>query len=306
LPEEGGMTLDQLQIFIAVAEREHVTRAANALGLAPPSVSAAVASLEREFGTKLFHRVGRGIAVTEGGKLLLDEARDLVNRAEAVKLAMREFTGLARGRLAIKASQTIASHFLPSRLVDFHQAHPGVALVVSIGNSTEVVEAIIRGDIELGFVEGPEEEFGDHPRLAVEMIARDDLVMVASAQHPWATRNKLTVDDLTAGKWVLREDGSGTRAAFVKALAALGVPDENLNIAIELPSNEAVLSAVLAGAGATILSALVCADAIRAGALKHLPVSLAPRAFYGVQHAERYRSRAVSALLEILRAHSAL
>ena len=299
------MTLDQLQIFIAVAEREHVTRAADALGLAPPSVSAAVASLERKFGTKLFHRVGRGIAVTEGGKLLLDEARDLVNRAEALKLAMREFTGLARGRLAIKASQTIASHFLPPRLVDFHQAYPGVALAVSVGNSTEVVEAIIRGDIELGFVEGPEEEFGDS-RLAVEMITRDDLVMVASAHHPWAARKKLTVDDLAAGTWVLREDGSGTRAAFVKALDALGVPYENLNIAIELPSNEAVLAAVLAGAGATILSALVCADAIRAGALKHLPVSLAPRAFYGVQHAERYRSRAVSALLEILRTHARL
>src|SRR5690348_1613438 len=109
------MTLDQLQIFIAVAEREHVTRAAASLGLAPPSVSAAVASLEREFGTKLFHRVGRGIVVTEGGKLLLDEARALVNRADALKLAMREFTGLARGRLQIKASQTIASHFLPPR-----------------------------------------------------------------------------------------------------------------------------------------------------------------------------------------------
>ena len=300
LREDSSVTLDQLQIFIAVAEREHVTRAADALGLAPPSVSAAVASLEREFGTKLFHRVGRGIAVTEGGKLLLDEARDLVSRAEAVKLAMREFTGLARGRLAIKASQTIASHFLPSRLVDFHQAHPGVALVVSIGNSTEVVEAIIRGDIELGFVEGPEEEFGD-PRLAVEMIARDDLVMVASAQHPWATLKKLTVDDLTAAKWVLREDGSGTRAVFVKALGALGIPYQHLNIAIELPSNEAVLSAVLAGAGATILSERVCSDAIRAGTLKRLPISAAPRGFYGVQHADRYRSRAVSALLEILR-----
>ena len=95
------MTLDQLQIFIAVAEREHVTRAADALGLAPPSVSAAVASLEREFGTKLFHRVGRGIALTEGGKLLLEEAHTLVNRADAVKLAMREFTGLSRGRLEL-------------------------------------------------------------------------------------------------------------------------------------------------------------------------------------------------------------
>ena len=121
---DGGMTLDQLQIFIAVAEREHVTRAADALGLAPPSVSAAVASLEREFGTKLFHRVGRGIALTEGGKLLLDEARALVNHAGAAKLAMREFTGLSRGRLEIKASQMIASHFLPPKLVEFSPSLP--------------------------------------------------------------------------------------------------------------------------------------------------------------------------------------
>jgi DNA-binding transcriptional LysR family regulator len=299
------MTLDQLQVFIAVAEREHVTRAAEALGLAPPSVSAAVASLEREFGTKLFHRVGRGIVVTEGGKLLLGEARALVNRAEALKLAMREFTGLARGLLQIKASQTIASHFLPPRLVEFHQAYPGVALVVSVGNSTDVVEAIVRGDIELGFVEGPEEEFAD-PRLAVELIAWDDLVMVAAANHPWATREKLTADELTVGKWVLREEGSGTRAAFVKALAALGLPYANLNIAIELPSNAAVLTAVLSGAGATILSTRVCDDAMKAGTLKRLPISIARRAFYAAQHGDHYRSRAVSALLEILRARAAL
>jgi DNA-binding transcriptional LysR family regulator len=295
------MTLDQLQIFIAVAEREHITRAAGALGLTPPSVSAAVASLEREFGTKLFHRVGRGIVITEGGKLLLNEARALVNRADAVTLAMREFTGLARGRLQIKASQTIASHFLPPRLVEFHQAYPGVALIVSVGNSAEVIEGLIRGDIELGFVEGAEDEFAD-PRLAAELIAWDDLVMVAGADHPWAARRKLTADDLTAGKWVLREDGSGTRATFVRALETLGVPYGNLNIAIELPSNGAVLTAVLASAGATILSARVCADALTAGALKRLPVSIARRPFYAVQHADRYRSRAVSALLDILRA----
>jgi DNA-binding transcriptional LysR family regulator len=294
------MTLDQFQIFIAVAEREHVTRAASALGLAPPSVSAAVASLEREFGTKLFHRVGRGILVTEGGKLLLDEARALINRADAVKLAMREFTGLSRGRLQIKASQTIASHFLPPRLVDFHQTYPGVALVVSVGNSTEVVNAIISGAVELGFVEDPEEELQD-PRLAIEPIARDDLVMVVSANHPWARKEKLKADDLEAGSWVAREDGSGTRAAFVKVLDGLGVPYSNLNIAIELPSNEAVLAAVLAGAGAAVLSVRVCANAVKAGTLTRLPVSLTPRAFFAVQHADRYRSRAVSALLEILR-----
>jgi DNA-binding transcriptional LysR family regulator len=157
-------------------------------------------------------------------------------------------------------------------LVDFHQAYPGVALVVSLGNSSEVVKAVIRGDIELGFVEGPEEEFQD-PRLAIELIARDDLVMVVSANYPWASREKLTADDLTAGKWVLREQGSGTRPPSSR-LDALGVPYGNLNIAIELPSNEAVLAAVLAGVSATILSARVCADAMKAGTLKRLPVSM--------------------------------
>ena len=83
-----------------------------------------MAPLEREFGTKLFHRVGRGIALTEGGKLLLEEAHTLVNRADAVKLAMREFTGLSRGRLEIKASQTIASHFLPSNWSTFIKPIP--------------------------------------------------------------------------------------------------------------------------------------------------------------------------------------
>jgi DNA-binding transcriptional LysR family regulator len=138
------------------------------------------------------------------------------------------------------------------------------------------------------------------------MMARDDLVMVASANHPWEALEKLTEHDLSAGKWVLREDGSGTRAAFVKALASLGVPYGKLNIAIELPSNEAVLAAVLAGAGTSILSARVCADALKAGTLKRLPISLTPRPFCVVQHADRYCSRAVSALLEIQRTHAGL
>ena len=182
---------------------------------------------------------------------------------------------------------------------------PRVGWLSNLSSNSPVYDGFRQGLRELGFVEGPKEDFAD-PRLAVEVIAQDDLVMVASAKHPWVARKKLTVDDLTAGNWVLREDGSGTRAAFVNALGALGVPYASLNIAIELPSNEAVLTAVLAGAGATILSLRVCADAIKAGTLKCLPVSLMPRAFCAVQHGDRYRSRAVSALLEILRTDTGL
>lgn len=300
LQEHDFMTLDQLLVFVAVAEREHVTRAAESMDMTQSAVSAAIASLERQFGAKLFHRVGRGIVLTEGGKLFLPEARAVLSRAEAAALAMREFIGLTRGRLEIKASQTIASHFLPERLVEFHKSYPGLILAVSVGNSAQVAQALINGEVELGFIEGPEGGETDS-HLATELIAHDPLVMVVSSTHSWAKKKKLSAKDLVAGDWVLREDGSGTRAAFFERLQTLGVPHDKLRIVIELPSNEAVLAAVLAGAGAAILSKSVCASVLKTGTLKSIPVSLAPRAFCAVQHADRYRSRAVAAFLGILR-----
>lgn len=298
------MTLEQLRIFIAVAQREHVTRAADALDMTQSAVSGTIAALEREFGTKLFHRVGRGIVLTEGGKLLHNEAQSVIARAEATTLAMREFTGLARGRLELMASQTIAGHLLPARLVDFHLAYPGVTLAVSIGNSSQVTEAILHGSIELGFIEGAGEDI-NNSSIATEMIATDPLVMVVSTNHPWTTKKRLDKAELSTGKWVIREDGSGTRAVFFKTLEGLGISGDSVNIVIELPSNQAVLAAVIAGAGPAIMSERVCLSDIATGKLVRLPIALPPRAFYAVQHVDRYRSRAVAAFLAILRTHAA-
>lgn len=296
------MTLDQLRIFVAVAEREHVTRAADSLDMTQSAVSGAVASLEREFGTKLFHRVGRGIVLTEGGKLLFAESVAVLARAEAAAFAMREFAGLVRGRLKIMASHTIAGHFLPERLVDYRGAYPGVVLAVSVGNSEQVKTAILNGTVELGFIEGPESD-NTEPQLATEIVAHDPLAMIIAPQLPWAGSQRLEVDDFACGHWVVREDGSGTRAIFFKALDTLGLTKDQISIAIELPSNQAVLAAVAAGAGPTILSERVCAGMMREGTVVRLPVELPPRAFYAVQHMDRYRSRAVSAFLDILRKH---
>ncbi|MGC8530650.1 MAG: LysR family transcriptional regulator [Acidiphilium sp.] len=294
------MTFEQLRIFVAVAEREHMTRAAEALGLTQSVASAAIASLEREFGLRLFHRVGRGIALTEAGALFLSEARAILGRADAAGVAMRELAGLVRGRLSIMASQTIANHVLPLKLVAFRRHYPGVRLAVSIGNSADVVRAIIEGRAELGFVEGPAGSVQQGPIIA-EPIAKDRLMMVVAADHPWAGRDDLGPAELAAGSWVLREDGSGTRAVFIEAMTALGVAYEALDIVIELPANGSVLTAVQGGAGATILSELVCANAIAAGRLAPVRVALPERWYFAVQHAERFRSRAVTALLSELR-----
>src|SRR5579875_794522 len=124
------MTLEQLRIFVAVAEREHVTRAAEALHLTQSAVSAAIQALERRHDTRLFDRVGRNVVLTEAGRVFLAEARAVLARAEAAELALAELAGLKRGRLLVQASQTIAAYWLPQHLVRFRQSWPGVELRV--------------------------------------------------------------------------------------------------------------------------------------------------------------------------------
>lgn len=294
------MTLDQLKTFIAVAEREHVTRAAEALNLTQSAVSAAVASLERELGAKLFSRIGRGIALTEAGLLLLSEARAILGRVQSATLAVRELSDLKRGRITLKASQTIANHFLPPKLVRFHAAYPGITLEVLSGNSAEVERAVANGEVELGLIED-ELPINDAKILIAERIAEDRLVMIVSKSHRWARMRKLDGHELATASWVVREEGSGTRALLNRYLGAHGVDATSLHIALELPSNEAVLAAVSAGNGVSILSESVCADGVKTGRIAQLAVDLERRSFYAVQHADRYRSKAVTALLAILR-----
>src|SRR3979409_89190 len=122
------MTLEQLKAFVAVAERQHVTRAAAVLNLAQSAVSAAIAALEARHGAKLFHRVGRGVGLTEAGALFLVEARAVLARVEAAGLVLSELGDLKRGTLAVHASQTIAGYWLPRHLVAFPHKYPGIDL----------------------------------------------------------------------------------------------------------------------------------------------------------------------------------
>jgi DNA-binding transcriptional LysR family regulator len=291
------MTLEQLRVFVAVAERQHVTRAAEALNIAQSAVSASIAALEGRHGAKLFNRVGRGIELTEAGALFLAEARAVLARAESAELVLSELGGLKRGTLSVHASQTIAGYWLPRHLVAFHRAYPGVVVRLSIGNTAQAAAAVRGGEADLGFVEGEV----DDPVLTSEPIARDQLVIVVGADHPWGERKGLVKDDLMEVDWVLREPGSGTRSGFEHALEGLGLSPHKLRVALELPSNEAVRAAVESGMGATAVSASVAVPGLEAGLLRHADFMLPARSFYALRHAERYRSRAAETLMDIIR-----
>jgi len=290
------LTLEQLRVFVAVAERQHMTRAAEALNLAQSAASAAIAALEQRHGTKLFDRIGRGIALTAAGALFLPEARAVLAHAEAAELVLSELGELKRGMLAVQASQTIASYWLPRYLVAFRHAHPGVEIRLTVGNTAQVAAAVHDGAAELGFVEGATHD----PALIAEPVARDQLVIVVAPDHPWAVAGPQHARMLLETDWVLREPGSGTRSVFEEALEGFGLSSRDLRVALELPSNEAVRAAVEAGMGATALSASVAAPSLEAGLLQAIDITLPDRGFYVLRRAERYRSRAAEALLSLI------
>jgi DNA-binding transcriptional LysR family regulator len=240
--------------------------------------------------------VGRGIALTEAGALFLVEARAVLARAEAAELVLSELGGLKRGTLAVQASQTISSYWLPRHLVAFRRAHPGIEVRLTIGNTAQVAAAVHEGTAELGFVEGRV----DDPVLLRRRVARDQLVVVVGQDHPWAGIDMVRAEDLVTSEWVLREPGSGTRSVFESALDGFGVASGSLRVVLELPSNEAVRAAVEAGMGATAISASVAAPSIEAGLLHQVQLALPERDFNVLMHAERYRSRAADALLAII------
>lgn len=287
------MTLEQLRIFIAVAEREHVTKAAQELHLTQSAVSAAVAALETRYDVKLFDRIGRGIALSKAGKLFLVEARAVLARAASAETVLHDITGLKRGTLTLAASQTVANYWLPRLMTRFREAYPGITLDLVIDN-TDAVAAMVRDNAaDLGFIEDTIEE----PAFEITPVGMDEMVIVVS---PHYHSRLLAPIDLTKVRWVFRERGSGTRAIFERALADNGIDPARLDIVLELPSNEAVRSAVLDGAGAAALSRLAVATAIRAGTLIALKFPLPERQFFALHLAERPLTGAQKAFYDLV------
>ena len=287
------MTLDQLRVFVEVAERGHVTRAAEALHISQSAASAAIAALEEHYQIKLFDRVGRGIQLSEAGRIFVREARAVLERASMAQSVLQDLAGSPAGPIALAASQTIATYWLPHRLATFHLANPCMRLNVAIRNTHEVESAVADGEVSIGLVEGPTQ----HPVVSRIRIDHDQMVLVVAAGGAAPAENPGGKVDLRALNWVIREPGSGTRRALEDLVAREGLSLEDLNIFLELPGNEAVRAAVEAGAGATIISRHVVASAIAAGRLKEIPIDLPQREYALLRHRDRHATLGQRALV---------
>lgn len=282
------MTLEQLRIFVAVAEQEHMTRAAGALNLTQSATSAAIAALEARYAVKLFDRIGRNIKLTDAGRLFVIEARAVLARAAAAETVLADMAGLKRGSLTLAGSQTVGNYWLPPLIHRYRAQHPGITFDLMIGNTEQVAAWVLEGLADIGFVEGSI----DDPALSIKPVAEDELLLVVGKSHPWAKLRVLTPHHLKTANWVTREQGSGTRKVLETTLAGFNIAPASIDVALELPSNESVCAAVEAGAGATILSRLVVANSLRSGALIAPELPLPRRHFLMLRHKERYVTQA--------------
>lgn len=291
------MTLEQLRLFVAVAEREHLTNAAKALNLTQSAVSAAISTLESYYAVKLFDRVGRGIVLTDAGRIFLHEAKAVLSRVGVAERVLTDIADMKRGALVLAASQTIANYWLPSRIHHYHAKYPGITLDLAIDNTAGVARRVLDGACDVGLVEGTVED----PLLFATPFAKDELVLVVPPNHPWANGAGNVEADLARGPWIVREPGSGTRAVFEAIMAGFGLDMAQMTVGLELPSNEAVCSAVEAGVGVTVLSRLVVANALQAGRLVAVSCGLPSRQFFILRHKDHTATRAQTAFLEMLK-----
>ncbi len=257
--------LGPLELLVAVDEQGSISAAARALALAQPSVSAGLRRLERQTGLGLVVRSHGGTALTEAGRALVGRARDVLAASDAFEHEVAAMRAERGGRLSVAASLTIAEYLVPGWLA----ARPAGAAVVDlqVANSRDVMQAVLHGRADLGFIEGPDLDPGLHART----IGHDELLAVVAPGHPWAeARRPVTAAELAAGPLALREEGSGTRATLELALRAAGAPFASAPA--QLGSTAAVKNVVRGGRTAAVLSALTVQDELTRGTLRQVRV----------------------------------
>ena len=259
--------LAALDLFRSVVELGSVSRAAEAHGVAQPSASSRLRTLERQLGLRLLDRSPTGSRPTPDGQLVSEWAADLLRRADELAASVASLKAQQSGLLRIAASYTIAEYLLPPWLETFLADRPNDSVTLEVTNSRAVIDRLESGAVDLGFVESPNVP----ATLEHRTVARDELVPVVVAPSPVGRHASLsTLHELATTPLVLRERGSGTREALEALLAASGL--EPPPSALDLGSISAVRIAVVNGSSPTVISRLAVADDLAAGSLVEIEV----------------------------------
>ncbi len=278
------ITLRQLEIFTEVLKSGSTTQASAVMALSQSAVSAALTDLENQLAVKLFDRVGKRLVLNEHGRLLYPRAVALLEQAGEIGRLFHQ----GNGALRLFASSTIGNYILPEIIAAYRRDFPDAPLALQVGNSMDVINAVMDFRVDLGLIEGP----SHNPALVTQPWLRDELVVFAAPDNPLAGQ-PLTLEQLADAPWILREQGSGTRE-IVDYLLLAQLP--RFQSVMELGNSEAIKHAVRHGLGISCLSRRVVAEALALGTLVTLTLPLPPlmRTLYLVHHRQKHLSQALT------------
>jgi DNA-binding transcriptional LysR family regulator len=277
------MTLDQLRIFIAVAELEHVTRAAEQLHMTQSATSAAVGALEKRYGVQLFDRLKRRITLTSAGKIFLREAKSVTARAKVAESVLNELAG-GNPTVRIAAAPRIGNYWLTTEICRFKESHPNIEIELILKNDADIVRCINEGLIDIGITEHKPE----CPELIVEFAHTEEFVLVSSCEY-----HKLNARRPTNPVWLVREVDSESRRLFEAALDGTGHP---LGTIITLPSDESLKSAIACDMGIGMIPRSLIASDLSVGRMVQWPDSPVPTQTNYLVWSARRQHKSIAAL----------
>lgn len=290
------LDLPKLRIFAAVARCGSFTRAAEELDLRQPTVSQQIQVLERGLRAPLFDRLGRRVTLTAAGEALLPYAERLLALTAEAEAATREAAGLSARTLRLGAGNTLATYILPELLARLRWERPDVIVQVQVGNTEQLIAAVVDNRVELALVGAPL----SHPLLQIQAFLRDDLVVIVPADDEWSERRAISLGELQYRTLLLREEGSALQATVAELLREHGVVPERT---ITLGNLEAIKRSVEAGLGVSIVPELAVRREIRDDMLRALPLADVQirRIFNYIHQRDRMPSPAAQVFIELLR-----
>ena len=294
-----NLTIRQLRVFCAVSRLLSYTRAAEELGCQQPTISALVAELERTTQLTLLEQWGKRLALTDEGRELYASAQQVVAAADETWQAMAELRGVAVAEsvpLRVAADTTVGTYVLPHLLGAFHRRRPDVAFNLRVANRADVRACLLAGEVDLVIAGRPPAVEG----LVAEPFLANPLVAIASPEHALATQTQVPLARLADEVFLLREVGSGTRAAVEELFEVAGMP---LKIGMVLGHVEAIKQAVAAGLGVSVLSEAAVKREVRYHRLAILQVEHFPiqRRWYIARVAQRPLIPSAAEFIEFLR-----
>jgi DNA-binding transcriptional LysR family regulator len=273
-----SFSLEQVRSFVAVAEHEHISRAAASLFLTQGAVTQQVRHFERAVGLQLLERDGRGVRLTDAGKTMAVACRAALRSMQVLEDTAESMKTLQSGSLHLGASPTCATYYMPQRLAAFTRQHPGIKLGMIVEPSAEINRQVMAGALDCGLIEGE-----PNPDLDAIVLDHDELILVAGRDHPLAALRRMTAADLGAHRYL----GRGPTWSAERDVRDMVGEAYDRSDALNLGHPEYVRAAVLAGLGYAALPRLAVEADLKSGALKRLPGQSGRRAIRAIRrHAQ--------------------